>query len=150
MPCSEKTSSNNLIVVAVSILSKLLTTTKCEKWSNMIRYFWAFHSKLSMLSAFHGLLVARSLIKGLAQFFFATYFIQAGHANIISLMSLVKPGQKTDCLARYRVLFTLSLNSSYVSPMTSMSSAILNTPSKPCNSHADIVQKDHWHLLSPL
>ena len=50
-------------------------------------YLWPFHSKLSMLSACHGLLVARSLIKG-------------------SLMSLVKLGQKTDCLAWYRVLST--------------------------------------------
>ena len=105
MPCSAKTSSNNLIVVAVSILSELSTTTKCEKWSNMIRYLWAFHLKLSMLSACYGLLVARSLIKSSAQFF-AAYFIQPGHADIISLISLVKPGQKTDCLAQYRVLLT--------------------------------------------
>ena len=34
-PCSAKTSSNNLIVVAVSILSELLTTIKCEKWSSI-------------------------------------------------------------------------------------------------------------------
>ena len=105
MPCLAKTSSNNLIVVAVSILSELLTTTKCEKQSSIKRYLWAFHSKLSMLSACHGLLVARSLIKGLAQFF-AAYFIEAGHADIISLISLVKPGQKTDCLAQYGVLLT--------------------------------------------
>ena len=58
-----------------------------------------------MLSACHGLLVARSLIKGSAQFL-AAYFIQAEHADTISLMSFVKPGQKTDCLAQYRVLLT--------------------------------------------
>ena len=92
MPCLAKTSSNNLIVVAVSILSELLTTTKCEKQSSIIRYLWPFDSKLPVLNACHGLLVVRSLIKGSAQFSVA-YFIQAGHANIISLMSLVKPGQ---------------------------------------------------------
>ena len=48
-----------------------------------------FPLKVSMLSACHGLQAARSLIKGSAQFF-AAYFIQAGHADISSLMSLVK------------------------------------------------------------
>ena len=91
--CSAKTSSNNLIVVAISILSELFTKTKCEKWSSIIRCLWPFHSKLSMLSACHGLLAARSLIKGLAQFF-AAYFIQVGHADISSLISLLKPRQK--------------------------------------------------------
>ena len=69
----------------------------------MIRYLWPFHFKLSILRACHGLVAAKSLIRGSAQFF-AAYFIHTGHADIRSVMFLVKPGQKIDCLAQHRVL----------------------------------------------
>ena len=69
----------------------------------MIRYLWHFHSKLSILRACHGLVVAKSLIRGLAQFF-AAYFKDARHADIRSVMFLVKPGQKIDCLVQHKVL----------------------------------------------
>ena len=93
----------NLMVVATSILSKFFTTTKWEKWSSIIRYLWPFHSKLSILRVCQGLVATKSLITGSAQFF-AAYFIHAGHVDIRSVMFLVKPGQKIDCLAQHRVL----------------------------------------------
>ena len=58
-----------------------------------------------MLRACQGLVAAMSLNKG-SELFLGAYFMQAGHAETSCIISLVIPGQKIDCLAHNRVLFT--------------------------------------------
>ena len=79
--------------------------TNLEKQSRTIRYFWPHHSKLSMLRACQGLVAAMSFIKG-SELFLEACFMHADHEDISWVMSLVMPGQKIDCLAQSKVLFT--------------------------------------------
>ena len=87
-----------------SNLSEVLTMTNLEKQSRIIRYFWPRHPKLSMLRAYQGLVAAMSFIKG-SELFLEACFMHAEH-DISWVISLVMPGQKIDCLARSKVLFT--------------------------------------------
>ena len=79
--------------------------TNLEKQSRIIRYFWPHHSKLSMLRACQGLVAAISFIKG-SELFLEACFMHAEHEDISWVMPLVIPGQKIDCLAQSKVLFT--------------------------------------------
>ena len=79
--------------------------TNLEKQSRIIRYFWPHYSKLSMLRACQGLVATISFING-SELFQEEYFMQAEHEDISCVISLVIPGQKIDCLAQSKVLFT--------------------------------------------
>ena len=55
--------------------------TNLEKQSRIIRYFWPYHSKLSMLKVCQGLVAAISFING-SKLFLEAYFMQAEHEDI--------------------------------------------------------------------